>query len=537
MIIAGENDAAKNMTKTYISAHIFYQIVFIKMVMAEIAFSGHTNNRIYIIRNPFSRYIVNFYSNQAYFIKDFFCFSETVKSLLRPFYYLLLAFKGMSESRASKSINNISKPSVWVEYTHKDVVDFLFWKDHVNANDFDIVYYLDRPDTPAKEEIIKEIDKQSVKWIDAHMFSLLRYSQFNWKYLRRMLSGLYSDTSNLPFWYRALCVEYLFWYVLYKSVFEYFKVKMIIQHNDTLWKQEVIARAIEDAGGILMGFNWSNYPLRVTPTHLFPFHVLFLWGDVIKDFVLQGEHTCRYIMPSGIWLKGKVNESDKKIRLNDYTDFTITIFDSSVAYNIYQTPDDLSQFYLRLLELLEINQRWSAVVKGKNRGNTVFQGLPKGDLIAAKVNKFIKEDRLIMLDPAVSPVEASNYGHLSVCFGLNSAGIISAVYGNSVVMWDCSGWSEYPFYKDSSQKFIFQDINVFLNAIISFANGNKTIGDFSRWRKKFNYFNDYDAPKRVGGFIDGFMKKISITKDMNYSLDSAIEKYCADNELNIDKIH
>jgi len=531
-IIPDEKDAAKNMTKTYISAYIFYQIIFIKMVEAEIASSGFINNTIYIVKSPFSRYIINDYSNQKLCIKELFSFSQTAKSFLRPFYYIMLAFIGMAKSQATKSLNDQAKHSVWVEYTHRDVVDFIFWKDYVNCDDFDIVYYLDRTDTPAEKEVLEEIGRQNVKWIDAHIIPLLSYADFDWEHLRKMLSGLYSYKLDQPYWYRAFWVEYLFWYILYVSAFRYYNVKLLIQHNDTSWKQEIIARALEDAGGILIGFNWSNYPLRLTPTHLFPFHVLFLWGDVIKDFVIQGEHTCRYVLPSGIWLKGKENKNDRKLFPPDKTDFVITIFDSSVAYNIYQTPDDLSRFFLRIFELVENNQRWSAVVKGKNGGEINYMELPEGTLILSKAKKLIKEGRLIMLDPATSPVEASSYGELSVCFGLNSAGIISAVYGNSVVMWDCSGWTEHPFYKDSSQRFLYQDIDTFVKAIISFAEGDKTVGDFSLWRKRFNYFDDYNAPKRVGEFIQDFMMATKDDDEIEVILSKCVERYCVKNCLN-----
>jgi len=533
-----EVDTVKNMTKTYISSYIFNQIVFIKMVEAEIVSLGYTDNWIYLIKNKFNEYILNYYYNQAFSIKTLLCFLETLRSFLKPYYYFLLVLKRVVLSVLIGRSNKVcAKPALWVEYTHRDVVDFLFWKGHVNSDDFDIVYYLDRTDTPAEKEVIEEIDKQNVKWIDAHIIPLLNYADFGWEHLRKMLSGLYSYKLDQPYWYRAFWVEYLFWYILYVSAFRYYKVKLLIQHNDTSWKQEIIARALEDAGGILIGFNWSNYPMRLTPTHLFPFHVLFLWGDVIKDFVTQGEHTCRYVLPSGIWLKGKENKNNMKLFSPDKIDFVITIFDSSVAYNIYQTPDDLSRFFLRIFELVENNRRWSAVVKGKNSGETNYLELPGGTLILSKAKKLKKEGRLIMLDSAISPVEASNYGELSVCFGLNSAGIISAVYGNSVVMWDCSGWTEHPFYTDSSQKFLYQDIDTFIRAIISFAEGDKTIGDFSLWRKRFNYFNDFNAPKRVGEFIQDFMMAIKDDDEVEVTLSKCVERYCVKNCLNKNKMN
>ena len=124
-----------------------------------------------------------------------------------------------------------AKPALWVEYTHRDVVDFLFWKGHVNSDDFDIVYYLDRTDTPAEKEVIEEIDKQNVKWIDAHIIPLLNYADFGWEHLRKMLSGLYSYKLD-PIGTELLGGIFILVY-LYVSAFRYYKVKLLIQHNDT----------------------------------------------------------------------------------------------------------------------------------------------------------------------------------------------------------------------------------------------------------------------------------------------------------------
>ena len=82
-----------------------------------------------------------------------------------------------------------------------------------------------------------------------------------------------------------------------------------------------------------------------------------------------------------------------------------------------------------------------------------------------------------------SPVDAAEAADLSVCFGLNSAGIIAGLLGLRAIHWDCTGWLKYPIYRDKDQKVFFATLPETRQAVMRAAAGDKTIGDFNKWRK------------------------------------------------------
>lgn len=536
--ISDKPKSFKNMTKNFLSVLLKDRAGFMTIVEREIDYGKKVNKEhqehiIYLQRHPVNAIIIPFYSEKGLKIKETLKFNESIKYHILPFYRIAHLLVGKIINQKVKS--NIKKiiSSIWIEYAHKDVVDFSFWRDVVNTEGFDIVYYLDRPDTPPIKDIMDTIESKKMKWIDVHTFSLIKIvsSNFNWMFLRELLSELFTKF-NQPLWFRIFMLEYNFWYFFYRSIFEYFKVKILIQHQNNSWKQEVQARAIEDAGGIMMGLHWSNYQDNGTPLRLYPYHIFFVWGKLISDLI-QRHHTSKYILPLGCWILHD-NKIAQTITFSNKVSFVISIFDSSVAYNFDQTPDTLYLFYLRILQLLEDNPSWGMIVKSKNWNLKGFYSLPNGEDIVKRLELLINKKRAIVLDPVVSPTTASTLSNLAVCYGLNSAGIIAGIYGCRTIHWDCSGWLKHPFYKDPTQKFIYQSLKELEEAIISASKGDKSIGDFSKWRQKFNYFDDLNAPERVGRFIQDFMDEVIRTDDGKHSMDFAVKKYIEENGIKDD---
>jgi len=161
-----------------------------------------------------------------------------------------------------------------------------------------------------------------------------------------------------------------------------------------------------------------------------------------------------------------------------------------------------------------------------------LESLPAGDMIVKKIKYLTASDRVRILPPSSSPITAASRANLSVCYGLNSAGIINAVHGHKAIHWDCSGWHDHPFYKDREQKFIFRTLDEVEAAIIMAGKGDAAIGDFSKWRKSYNYFDDFNASKRVGSFIQDFIDEINFHRDVDIALHTAVDKYMKENEVN-----
>jgi len=270
------------------------------------------------------------------------------------------------------------------------------------------------------------------------------------------------------------------------------------------------------------------------PSHLTPQHVFFTWGKAHYEFLQKKGNTCEYILPCGIWIGEDYSISNSLLKkLSKNVKFIMGILDSGFNYNIWQTAETFFQFYIAVIELLEENPQFAAIVKSIHSNLIdVLTNINGGDNIVSKIKYFINKKRVIILDPKLfSPVTSAMHADLSLCYGINSAGIISGLYDCNVIHWDCAGLLKFPIYKDKNQKIIFSSTNEIKNAVRESAKGDKSIGDFSKWRRKLNYFDDFRGNERMVQFIDYFMKEIVKTCDREHSLQFAVKKYIDKNGI------
>lgn len=514
-------DLYKKAAKSFISFHLFNRFTFITMVEAEPNFKAECDS-IYLSWHPLNNVVNAFYRKKYYLIKESFVSQEGIKYKLRPVYHLLMVlFSRINPRKAETNILDI-KPSVWVEYCHVEHLDFSFWGRYLDRSEFDIVYYLDRGEHFPLSEMAGEIEKRGFSWVNLPFVSLAKYAKLKTFEIKELLRAFFCSHKE-PL--KEFKFDYRLWLYLYREIFKRFKVKVLIQHQEASWIQGAQAEALESVGGIMIGFHWSIYQYYKEPIYLNPQHVYFVWGKSIHDCMLRRGDVCKYILPSGLWL---INDEKHEAMRGDFynkTTFRITIFDSSVAYNIYQSPETLSEFYLNILNMLLDNTQWSVIVKSKNYDLNELIFLPEGIEIEAKISLLIKQGRLLFLKHNFSPVKAASYSDLCVCYGMNSAGIIAGIHGYRAVHWDCSGWLHHPFYKDSSQQFMYTGLKEFKESILKASQGDKTIGDFSSWRKRYNYFDDFKASRRVGEFIASFMKKNCLAEDCKIALRATVDDY------------
>ena len=525
------DERLKKMVKCYLCDSVGSRINFINMVREKIDAKGMSKDaghKIYIPRHTLNVFLKRFYERQGLAIKESGIVSENFGIILRVFAYFAIIIYGKFFYRGIFTNVKEFKPAVWVEYANNDIVDFCFWQNGVDRDKTEIVNFLFRSDSP--KNIIQIMEERGEKWVDAHFLPVLRMSGINLNQIVGAMKRLFKDINDYP-----LILAYLFFlnqinYLIYRAVFRKFQVRVLIQHHDTSWLQDMWARAMEDAGGILLNFHWSNYPTIMTPSHLFSYHVFFLWGEAICSVVQEGGHNCKYILPSGLSIVDDGDEAGIESFPREVS-FVIALFDSSAAYNIHQTKETLSIFYLRILELLEKRPSWGLIVKSKNWDVDGLESLPAGDLIVQKLKHLMGAGRALVLSPSSSPVTAASQANLSVCYGLNSAGIVAAVHGQKAIHWDCSGWHNHPFYKDREQKFIFRDLDEIEAVIIRASKGDATIGDFSRWRKSYNYFDDFNASHRVGSFIQDFINEMDSHHNVDVALQAAVDKYMKENQV------
>jgi hypothetical protein len=526
--ISDEPEWFKKMTASYLlnwTSNPFYFIVMVKEEFPR--FSG-AKHEIYISGYPVNAIIKKFYRPDGFTIKTIFSISEFIKPVILPFYILFNVFFRQIFSYTHKSNIEHVKPSVWVEYEGIRTM-LSFWHEYVNKKEFDLVYYIDRPDTGISAETLNKCAADGFKWVDGRNMGLARVDA---SCLKEAILALFTCSRGMPIWLRFFRVSFIIYNQLYLSIFKRFKVKIFIQHQNTSWRQQAQAMAVESAGGIMIGFHWS-FTHVLLPFFLTPEHVYFVWGKYMYDYLQKKGHTCRYILPCGLWM---IKDETVNIE-NDFSDkinFVMAIVDSSVAHNIYHTSDTLSKFYLMALRLIEQHPTWGGIVKSKNWDLEDFIFLPRGNEIISRMIALIDNKKLVLMNHNVSPVTASANADLTVAYALQTAGIVAGANGHPVVIWDVAGWLDCQFYTDEGQKFLYPAMDRLEDAIIAFSKGDRSIGDFSRWREQFNYFSDDRTSQKVGGFIQDFMNDVTVTGDMEESLHNVVQKYCKVSEIEID---
>jgi len=530
--IPTEAERFKSAVKLYMSFYLEHRVTFVTMVEGSNEFKqGDSGNVIYLARHPLNSAIKQYYKKKGYIIRESASFFGHVKYFLSPCnrFFRLVAARFLPK-RVRTNIYE-PKPSIWIEYNSNNVCGFPFYHDAIDRKKFDVVCYLDRDDDIPLEKEARTIEGMGLKWIDLRSGSLARLANIGIMQLWDMYRALFSGNLGLPPWFRVFRFEFKMWYLLYKPVFSRFKVKVLIEHQEGSWVREPQMRALEDAGGIMLGYHWSNFMYYKIAHWSNPQHVYFVWGKVMHDWLKKKGSIARHVLPAGLWL-GPSEEDAGKIRMKDGLKFIMAIFDSSVSYDIHQSEDSLAIFYLKLFDMLEKNPGWGGIVKSKNWSRiNDLEFLPHGREIVSRTTSLIEQKRLIFLDNKISPVAAAARADISVCYSLNTAGIISSIYGHRAIHWDLSGWLHYPICKDPEKKVVFQNLEEMALALVRASAGDTEVGDFSKWKEAFNYFGDFNGRARISDFIRSFMTDIVVSGDPVKSLDLTVGRYVKTNDI------
>ena len=526
--VASEPLWFKKMVAAFLHNYNTTPLYFITMVEEEIVFEKDTEHVVCISCFPVNILIKKFYIPAGFRIQTICNLKEIIKHILNPFYILFMLL--LHQMRGVNFKTNIEKikPSIWVEYDHKTTLSF--WRDYVKAEEFDLVYYLDRSDIRITEETIEKCKSHKFKWVDLKKIYLARLNVNDFK---EIVSQLFIYNKKHPLWLHFLKFHFVVLSKIYSNIFRHFEVKILMQHQEVSWVQQAQADAIKSVGGIMVGSHWSaGYPFDM-PFFPRPEHVYFVWGKFMYEYLERNGHTIRFVLPCGLWMLQKEKKRKENLFPGDIN-FIIAIFDATATPWLYQTPDALSKFYLMILNLIEKNPGWGGIIKPKLREIEGLHFLPFGEQIVSKIKTLIKKKKLVYLSFLDSPGDVSDCADLAVGFCLQTAAIIGGIYAVKIVMWDTAGWLKHPFYRDAEQKFVFPSLDEVEQAIIKVSKGDKFVGDFSAWRKAFNYYDDFDAPKRVGKFIQDFMETVIETDDANHSLEYAVKRYTEENRIGDD---
>lgn len=422
------------------------------------------------------------------------------------------------------------KPSVWAEYYPVDIlgrVSRVFWKDFVDPDKWDRVFYIDRSDTPCDDDVVRLIEGFGMRWIDAtRPWALAGLGLGEALPLLRALVR-----PGQPWWVRVFGLYYEVTAAVWAAVFRRFRVRLLMQHQELSWLPVVQAEALERAGGLMFGVHWSDFPFLTETTHQTPEHVFFVWGATNKRWLEGKGHGCRHILPSGLWLPSDAGESARlRARLGP-AEFSLAVFDSSYAYDIFYSAEMLSSFLNEILSVLEERPGWKVLFKPKSP--VAYGGLPGGADLMRRLHALESAGQALLLEPFVSPIDAALAVDLAVCFGFNSAGVVAGARGARAIHWNAAGWVRHPLRLDPRQKILYDDLAAVRRAILA-APADTSIGDFSRWRLLADHYGDRRAAERVGGWISDQLATSERLGDPGAAADETVARYRARHPVNPD---
>ncbi len=521
----------RNMTKSYLSSYLDPHVTFVTMAGKRISEMKGSVNELHLESDFANDILKKYYALKGLRIRQFVPLKAGLRMMVKPVYLSAKALlsRMLPNDIAGTVKRGFQKNAVWIEHEphHGVWVDFRQFLSTVRWKaDRDIVYYFDRSDTPVTKEATESLEGMGFKWIDLHQF---RHGRISIRDMADVLTYcLGSMRVSDPVWLSFFRMSFMVTKKIYGDLFKGFNVKLLIQHQETSWIQEAQAQAVKEAGGIMVGLHWSNYINYAYPSHLTPYHVFFAWGEAHYDLLRKKGNTIGQILPCGVWIKEGPDPSTSLFDFGRDVRFVISVFDDNGAYNLSQSPETLSEFYMSILQVMEKNKDLGAIIKSKAYRIDDISAFPMGDEIVRRMRILIEEKRMVVLDfRQHSPVIAAKHSDLSVCYGINSAGIIAGLHGCRVICWDCTGWLHFPIYREKSQQVIFRTLEDMESAILRSAGGDMTVGDFSRWRKIINYYDDVNGRERIGDFIDVFMGSLNNGRDRESSIEHAVAEYKA----------
>lgn len=487
--------------QSFVANALMFRVTFLVMVEAKL--DGGENEAL-LARHPANRLILEGWRGGKLRLRQTCSLNKHVKTLARPLrIFARAAADAVTWPKNAHSLENI-RPAAWIQYYPTDFLggylSRAFWVPFARSEDYDRVSYFDTPGYGVASEERERVRKAGMHWVECCPPS--RAAELSLGDLFGALSRFFAPRA-IAWWHRWFRFELELRTVIWAAVFRRYQVKLLVQYLEFEWTQAAQARGLERAGGAMMGIHWSDFPFTTEPIHITPSHVFFVWGENNKRWLEEKGTDCRHILPSGAYILPR--QSDRAWAERLPKGFRLALFDGSASYNLYTSPATLSRFLLAMLGLLDRHGDWSAVLKPKREAD--YRGLPDGERIMALQDRLVAQGRLIATPGQVGGAGVAAGVDLSVGLGHNSAAILAAAFGARAVLWDQAGWLDHPLHRVPGQQFYYRDLDGVLGAIEAAAAGDRGVGDFSRWRRLANHFEDADGPRRVAGWVDEYMAK------------------------------
>ena len=432
-----------------------------------------------------------------------------------------------------RPVPNMNKIAVEYVWGHDlNMRSDLYWYQNIVLPSNRVLFYLNRPDRPLTIKLKRDLQKKGfgfvslTDWGKKRAHNLWQPGTMKYindiKYTTRLLFTLLNNRSHLKYisivWCFIKGIKLVYKVNYWKSFFKDFNVKVNMSHSgDTGSVHVTQSLAMDLCDGVNVRSNYSYTSLNYL-YHAREFHAYFRWGLQMgcnRDERLYNLVNIITGYPFDYLFKinntTPINKKTKK-----YQKFAVTVFDTTIS-------NDYRKKYYHGFIKMAADDHIHAIFKPKKKLELRQQEFPD-------VQETFEKGNLSIMAKETMPYHASKNANISVCLGINTAGIEVALDGGRCLYWVPDGYKCPQLESEAGSKLIFHDLEKLLELVKALATGKKSIdeiGDHSKFIAQIDPWRDHKAGERIGRYVKSYLDAMDKIKDSNKSLETATQSYMA----------
>ena len=433
----------------------------------------------------------------------------------------------------------VIRPRIAVGYTQGTDLETrsdIFWYPESGLSHDQVLVYFGRQRFPGSAEVVRQIDRLGLDWMDLAEWSPGREDS---THLRSLIGAVgiafrlaMSAALNRPWsrwWYRRMLVD------LERRVS--FWAAFLREHSVTAHMHPVanspnaipMTFAAERAGAVDIGYQWSASEFILAARgRIVASHVFFCWGSLFaRQMRSNGMVPDASLLAGSVFgylAKARSSEADRARQrlLRNGCEYVVCVFDSGFNRDIYQTPKMMAEFYETVVTWVLGQPGVCLLVKPKASVYTELAGA--GSLLEQAIAK----GRCVVGDAGQSSFEAAMSADIAVGIGINTAVFDAAVAGVPAVHFDLPGMAKgFQGLEAGRDRFVYSDAAGLFESVEAHKNGDgKTaVGDHGEWLDSVDPFQDGNAAKRIGEYLRWYMESIEAGRESQQALSETNERY------------
>ena len=458
---------------------------------------------------------------------NFFGIFNRIKEFLKFFALIIVSVFYKFFRYDYKVIEN--KPHIFEEHIF-NIFDrypdagHLYWFESSKIDPNNLVLYFDRRDLKINKKLNKQIKDRKMHALNMihpalnvdNPLNIFIETLKDIKFFEKL------SLNKIDIWLTQ--IKYIYLIKCFRQVFKRYNCKIVHQHQEFWPKTLTMALSLRMEKGVFIWNHWSVDHFPISYFHWGFADIIFSWGEYNDGYFNSHNFSYKYLFQTGlIGADGNYklsNDEEKKFngKLSNNLNLIINILDSTYGPNHQNSYSSMLYFYREILKNVYENKTWGGIIKSKGKA---FEKIMHDKEILNFVKKLKKENRLLILPSSLKVSVSAKISDISVCYGINSAGILSALSGSKSIYWDLPGASEHPlYYLDKKNNLVFKTIHEINDALDSFILGNKEIGNHDDCLYLFDSFCDDQGRYRAGEIIS----KLFFYLNNNLEFDESMNK-------------